>query len=216
MCKSIQHKHPLFSGQFQLGRRIFLAILFGGIFMLFTTVNLHAANSVKPLSGKVLKKIEGTYGKDTRELFRGKGSEKNVLALKRLIAEEIDPDIAVLAIEKYNELKKYRPASAERKNAWEFIKQLFAKTRLSWKKGRDIIIGAASAVVARKTKTAQRTYTANNKARCKSKKTVTERAAKIKYEDGDKFAEQVILHELNGETSTPSIKNELPDIQAEH
>lgn len=168
------------------------------IILSVSSMSLYAGGTVKPLCKKSLKKIEAKYGKDIKALFSGKGSDKNVLALKRLIAEEIDPDLAITAIKKYNEARKLRSGSVQKRAAMASLEQLFSETKISAKKGRDIIIGSASAVCARKTKTLQRTYTDHKKPRCRSKKTVTERAPKIKYQDADQLAEQVILDELDG------------------
>ena len=170
-----------------------------GIFMVFSASG-YAANIVKPLSNKALKKIEEKYDKQTRDMFSGKGSEKNVLALKRLIAEEVNPDLAIAAIKKYDQAKKYRSGTTEKREAFEEIEALFANSNISSKEGRDIIIGAGGAVRARKTKTVQTTYQKANKPSCSNKITSTKRAPKMKYQDSDRLAESVLLKELKGET----------------
>ncbi|MEM6802604.1 MAG: hypothetical protein AAF696_14440 [Bacteroidota bacterium] len=197
MNKSIQNYTPFLISP--IGRSI-SKILGLWIILSLSSLSLHAGGSVKPLCKKSLKKIEAKYGEDIKALFSGKGSDKNVLALKRLIAEEIDPDLAITAIKKYNEARKLRTGSVKKREAMSLIEELFVGSSLSAKKGRDIIIGSGGAVSARKTKTTQKTYTDNKKPRCKSKKTVTERAPKIKYHDSDQLAEQVILNELDGKT----------------
>lgn len=163
------------------------------------SVSVYAGGTVKPLGNKALKKIEANYGKDTRNLFSGKGSERNVLALKRLIAEDVDPDLAITAIQKYEESRKFRSGSALKRKALDIIEQLFSGTSVSSKKGLEIIIGSGSAVAARNHRTELITFHDSKMPSCSSKKTITKRASKVKNEDLDKMAERVILSELNGE-----------------
>ena len=171
--------------------------MLAGMFMGVSTL-IYASGPVKPLSNKALKNIEEKYDKEVRSLFSGKSSEKNVLALKRLIAEEVNPDLAIVAIQKYNEAKQYRSGSVERRNALDKVASLFTSHPISWKKCRDIMMGAGSAIAARKTKTTQKTYNDHRKPSCRSKKTKRQRAAKIKYQDPDRLAESVLLMELKG------------------
>ena len=170
------------------------------IILAVATPHLYAGAPVKSLSGKALKTIEGKYGKETRSLFSGKGSDKNVLALKRLIAEGIDPDLAIAAITKYQDAKKLRSGSAQKREALNSIEALFVGSQLSAKKGLAIILGSGSAVIARESKKALSTSQSPNKPSCSAKKTVTKRAKKIKFNDPDQLAEHVILNELDGKT----------------
>lgn len=163
------------------------------------SMNLYARGTVKSLSNKALNKIEAEYGAATKGLFSGKDSDQHVLALKRLIVEEIDPDLAIVAISKYQEAKKFRAGSIQKRNALDFIKQLFVGTRLSPKKGLSIILGSGSAVVARESKRTLNTTQNSNKPSCRNKKTVFKRAKRVKYDDLDELAEDVILKELDGE-----------------
>ena len=132
-------------------------------------------------------------------MFSGKKSAKNVLALKRLIAEDVDPDLAILAIKKYNEAENYRSGSKQKREAFQEIEDLFANSKIDSKKGRDIMIGAGGAVTARKDKKVQTTYQKANRPSCSNKRTSMKRAPKIKYKDPDRLAESVLLEELNGE-----------------
>ena len=180
------------------------ALFLGGIFLIVSTI-LYAGGPVKSLSNKALKKIEEKYDKETRSLFSGKNSDKNVLALKRLIAEGVDPDLAITAIKKFNEAKKYRSGSVEKRKALALIEDLFVTTNISWKKVRDTMMGAGGAIAARKSRTVQKTYTARNKPSCRSKTTISQRAPKVKYQDPDRLAESAILMELTGNTSNNAI-----------
>ena len=186
--------------QYRLNKHI-NAFMLVGIFLIFSASS-YAANTVKPLSNKVLKKIEEKYDKQTRSMFSGKGSEKNVLALKRLIAEEVNPDLAITAIKKYDQAKKYRSGSEEKREAIEEIEALFANSNISSKEGRDIIIGAGGAVRARKDKKVQTTYQKANKPSCSNKRTSMTKAPKIKYQDPDRLAESVLLKELKGKSES--------------
>ena len=186
----------LFAFRSRLNKHMNLFLLVG-LFLMFSTA-IYAASPVKRLSNKVLKKIEEKYDEQTRNLFSGKGSEKNVLALKRLIAEEVNPDLAIVAIKKYDQAKKYRSGSEEKREVIEEMEALFANSNVSSKEGRDIIIGAGGAVHARETKTVQNTYQKANKPSCKNKITGTKRAPKVKYQDPDRLAESVLLKELRG------------------
>ena len=168
------------------------ALIIGALFLLFSTAT-YAANPVKPLSNKVLKKIEERYDKQTRSLFTGKGSEKNVLALKRLVAEEVNPELAIEAIKKYDKARKYRSGSAQKRKAISEIEDLFEGSKISKKKGRDIMIGAGSSISARKSKTVQKTYQKANRPSCSNKISVTKRAPKVKYQDPDRLAKEILL-----------------------
>ena len=191
----IKHTQNEFRGQ--LNSKV-KALIIAGLCLIFATTS-YAAHTVKPLSGKALKKIEEKYDKETRKMFSGKNSDKNVLALKRLIAEDIDPDLAILAIKKYNEAESYRSGSKQKREAFQEIEDLFAKSKIDSKKGRDIMIGAGGAVRARKDKKVQTTYQKANKPSCSNKRTSMKKAPKIKYQDPDRLAESVLLKELNGE-----------------
>ena len=177
---------------FRTRMNIFMLV---SIFLIFSS-SVYASNTVKPLSNKALKKIEERYDKQTRKMFSGKGSEKNVLALKRLIAEEVNPDLAIAAIKKYNTAKRYRSGSVQKRKAFSEIEALFANSKISSKEGRNIIIGAGGAVVARKDKKVQTTYQKANKPSCSNKRTSMKKAPKIKYQDPDRLAESVLLAQL--------------------
>ncbi|MEM7368735.1 MAG: hypothetical protein AAF587_09025 [Bacteroidota bacterium] len=175
-----------------------IRMMIATVICLICSASLFAASPVKPLSNKVLKTIEGKYDKETRKMFSGKGSEKNVLALKRLIAEEVNPDLAISAIRMYNQARSYRSGSKQRRAAIREMEVLFSSSNICWKKGRDIVIGASTAIAARKSRTVQNTYQNPNKPSCRSKRTVSKRAPKVKFQDSDRLAENVLLTKLRG------------------
>ena len=98
MNKSKQNQTPSLNAFIRLIGQYTTKVLGLWFILSISSMGLYAGGTVKPLCKKSLKKIEAKYGKDIKALFSGKGSDKNVLALKRLIAEEIDPDLAITAI----------------------------------------------------------------------------------------------------------------------
>lgn len=184
--------------QIRLNKNI-IALILGSLFLIFST-STYAASPVKPLSNKVLKTIEEKYDKQTRKIVSGKNSEKNVLALKRLLAADVNPDLAIAAVKKYAEARSYRSGSIQRRNAYTEIETLFANSNIDSKQGRDIMIKAGSSISARKCKTMQQTSHNANKPSCRSKKTVTKKATKVKHQDPDRLAESILLSELKGKT----------------
>lgn len=169
-----------------------------GVFCWIFPTSLFAAKAVKPLSNKVLKNIEEKYDKETRNLFSGKDSESNVLALKRLIAEEVQPDVAIAAILKYDESKRYRSGSLQRREAIGEMEALFATSNIHWKKGRDIVMRAGTAIHARTVKSELHTSRDPNEPICRNKKVVSKRTEKVTYQDPDQLVENVLLTQLTG------------------
>lgn len=187
---------------FQAGMSKEIQVLIaGGLFLIFSS-HLYAANPVKPLSHKALKKIEEKYDKETRKIFSGKGSEKNVLALKRLIAEDVNPDRAIVAIRTYNKAVKYRSGSLQKRKMIQQMEVIFSGSKICWKKGRDIVIGAGTAISARKARTMTHTSYNPNKPSCRANVSAIKRAPKVKYQDPDRLAENVLLTKLTGSTAS--------------
>lgn len=190
LVASVSH---LFSSQIKL-----IPFFMIGIFCWLIPTSLSAAKAVKPLSNKVLKNIEEKYDKETRNMFSGKGSERNVLALKRLIADEVHPDVAIAAILKYDESKRYRSGSVEKRAAIAEMEALFANSHIHWKKGRDILMRAGTAIQARKDKSELHTFHDTKAPTCRSKRVETRKKDKVSHEDPDQLAENVLLTELTG------------------
>ena len=195
-----QHQPLLFSDLMRLTVGKISATLVLFTFLSFISISAYAGGAVKPLGNKALKKIEARYGKDTKKLFSGKGNEQNVLALKRLIAENIDPDLAITAIVQYDGAKKLRSGSVKKRNALSKIGQLFSGSSLSSSKGLKIIMAAGSAIAARQSNTELMTFHDSKMPVCSSKVTLTRRASKVRHQDLDKLADRVILSDLDGQT----------------
>ncbi|RMG62830.1 MAG: hypothetical protein D6722_18195 [Bacteroidetes bacterium] len=185
------------SSFFSFPNKLIPFLLAGVICGSFPT-SLSAAKPVKPLSKKVLRNIEAKYDRATRDLFSGKESAFNVLALKRLIAQGVQPDVAIAAIVQYHESKGYRPGSPEKRAAMTEMEALFAHSDISGKKGRDILMRAGTAIHARTDRSELHTYQDPNEPVCRAQKTETRRGEQVSFSDPDKLVEHVLLTELKG------------------